>query len=128
MISDSKNHSIGLIVFHVFCLISYLVSISLSVYGYYAYFNLFTGFAGTGTVVSSFTWLIVAIVLDVFIFVLCITQCCVFCICGCVFLTNQSVQPIVLTPTVVVNTNPSTNARPPAYTDDNLIRIEFQKY
>ena len=134
MINNNNNRSIGLIVFHVICLITYLVCIPLSIYGYYEYFsllnvtNIVAGIV-TGTLAKSLTWLYVAIVLDVFVVVLSIVQCCVGCICGCMYSKNRNVQPIFVTPTVAVSTIPqSTYNRPPAHTNDKQHKIEMQQY
>ncbi len=134
MINNNNNRSIGLIVFHVICLITYLVCIPLSIYGYYTYFSSLSltnlvGSIVTGTVAQRFTWLYVAISLDVLVVVLSIVQCCVGCICGCMYSKNRSVQPIFVTPTVAVSTIPqSTYNRPPANPDDKQHIVEMQQY
>jgi phosphate/sulfate permease len=136
MINNNNSRSIGLIIFHVCCLIAYLVCISLSIYGYYAFFSSLTVSNIVNTALNKatldYTWLIVAIILDVFALALSITQCCVGCICGCMYMKNRNVQPIIVTPTVAVNTVPTTYNqhynRPPVNTEDNQLKIEMQQY
>ncbi len=129
IINNNNNRSIGLIIFHVCCLIVYLVCISLSIYGYYAFFSSLSVSSIVNTALNkpsiNYTWLIVAIILDVFALALSITQCCVGCICGCMYMKNRNVQPIIVTPTTY---NQHHNRPPPANTEDNQLKIEMQQY
>jgi hypothetical protein len=115
---NNNNRRIGLIIYHVISAIVYLVFIPLSIYGYYAFFALellrpdtLTGFS------PNFTWLIVAIILDVIVCVLSIVECAITC-CNCWgwYQTPQATQApfVMMYPPTNYTSAPPTNAYPPA--------------
>ena len=122
---NNNNRRICFIIYHVISVIVYLVCISLSIYGYYVFFALellrpdkLTDFS------PDFTWLIVAIILDVVVCVLSIVQCgitCCYC-CGGNKTPAAQAPVVMMYPTTNYTTATPANAYPPvnSYPTENV--------
>jgi hypothetical protein len=121
---NNNNRRICFIIYHVISVIIYLVCISLSIYGYYVFFALELFSSGYTNFSPDFTWLIVAIILDVVVCILSIVQCgitCCYC-CGGNKTPAAQAPVVMMYPTTNYTTATPANAYPPvnSYPAENV--------